>query len=281
MKIVADAGATKIDWRIITGGGVVLKRETEGVNASLVSSLDNLPVVASRLMRVLSLPEEPLDELWFYGAGMSDSVKKASWMEALKAVLGAHNVYPETDMVGAARAVLGHLPGIACILGTGSNSCVWNGEEIVSHVHPGGFILGDEGSGAYLGKLLLSDWIRGLVPVGLSDTLEKAAGLSYPLIVNHVYSGAAPSRYLASFAPFIRDNINHPYCRSLVSGAFDAFIQRNILLYGEEKSTLAFVGSIAEGFREILLERVEAAGFEMGEVMASPADGLVRYHFGL
>lgn len=281
MKIIADAGATSTKWCVSTKEGQILYRRTGGLNFSVGRGIADYVSVADDVLRGLSLPDDEITEIWFYGAGLVSADSCREWAVALSDVFRCAHVQVCNDLVGAARAVLGNKSGIACILGTGSNTCLWNGKDVLSHIHPGGYILGDEGSGAYMGRVLLSDFIKGMVPEPIARMLESRYGLDYADIVDNIYKGQAPSRYLASFAPFISENIDHPYCRGLVSGAFDAFIQRNILPYGEEKSTLAFVGSIAEEFREILRERVEAAGFEMGEVMASPADGLVRYHFGL
>lgn len=278
MQIIADAGATSTEWRIRIHDGLILNRRTDGLNFAVGRGSDSSLI---DLRMSLVLPEDEISEIWFYGAGLVSADVCDEWENNLVNAFQCSLVHIESDLTGAARAVLGNMPGIACILGTGSNSCLWDGERIVTNVHSGGYVLGDEGSGAYIGRMLLSDFIKGLTPEQIGGTLTKRYGLDYGTIVKCLYQGTAPSRYLASFAPFIRENINHPYCRDLVSCAFDAFIQRNILPYGKKKPTLAFVGSIADVFRDILKERVEAAGYVMGEVMASPADGLIRYHFGL
>jgi len=278
MKIIADAGATSTEWCIRMPDGTILRRRTDGINSAVGRESDSQ---LKDLIKSLALQDAEISEIWFYGAGLVSSDVCGEWAEKLACAFRCVQVNVESDLTGAARAVLGNMPGIACILGTGSNSCLWDGERIVANVHSGGYILGDEGSGAYIGRMLLSDFIKGLTPEQIGGTLTKRYGLDYGTIVKCLYQGMAPSRYLASFAPFIRENINHPYCRDLVSCAFDAFIQRNILPYGKKKPTLAFVGSIADVFRDILKERVEAAGYVMGEVKASPADGLIRYHFGL
>jgi len=281
MKIIADAGATSTEWCILNHDGTILRRRTDGLNFAVGRGIVDYVSVADDVLRGLALPDDEITEIWFYGAGLVSPDSCREWAVALGNVFRCSHVYVFNDLTGAARAVLGNKPGIACILGTGSNTCLWNGKEVLSHIHPGGYILGDEGSGAHMGRVLLSDFIKGMAPEPIARMLESRYGLDYADIVDNIYKGQAPSRYLASFAPFISENMDHPYCRDLVSDAFDAFIRRNILPYGNKKQTVAFVGSIAYVFRDILRERVEAAGYVMGEVMASPADGLIRYHFGL
>lgn len=268
MKLIADAGATKTDWRILTDDGRVRRSVTGGFNAAV-----------QRGELEITLPEGEIKEFFFYGAGLTSPEKCVFVEKKLKGLSGTENVYVASDLVGAARALLGHSQGIACILGTGSNCCRWDGERVVRNIRPGGYILGDEGSGAYLGLRLLADFIKGLTPPEITSVLSGSFGLDYETVVKNVYGGTAPSGYIASFVPVIEENISHPYCRELVTEGFDSFIRRNILPYGNDKLPLAFTGSIAAVFRDILTERVEAAGYAISSILPSPADGLCRYHW--
>lgn len=280
MNLIADAGATKTDWRLVTSDFHPLKKITSGINLSVNRTDKDLSDVYRAMASELDVPFGEVSVLWYYGAGLTSVSKCETVANALSGIFTGAEIHVDNDLVGAARAVLGLSSGIACILGTGANSCEWDGERIIGHVNAGGYVLGDEGSGAYIGRMLLSDYIKGLVPDVLGEVLSKECGLTYENIVNHVYKGERPSGYLASFVPVVSRYIGHPYCRALVSDAFDAFLSRNITPYGSVVP-LAFVGSIAMVFREILSERVKNAGYEMGKVLSSPADGLCDYHFGL
>ena len=185
-----------------------------------------------------------------------------------------------TDMLGAARALCGHEPGIVCILGTGANSCRYDGETIVSNVPPLGYILGDEGSGAVLGKHFIADLLKGLLP----ESVVRDFGETYPeittaTVLERVYKESQPSRFLASLAPFIRKHIDVPQVRSIVLECFRSFLRRNVMLYdGWEITPVHFVGSIAHNFHAVLKEAAEAEGIHLGQILSAPMEGLIRYH---
>ncbi|MBQ0005958.1 MAG: ATPase, partial [Alistipes sp.] len=259
--MIADAGATKTDWRLVSSDSHPCKKITGGINLS-VNRTDNDISDAYRAMAAeLDISFDDVSVVWYYGAGLTSVSKCETVAGILSGIFSHAEIHVDNDLVGASRAVLGASSGIACILGTGANSCEWNGEKIIGHVNAGGYVLGDEGSGAYMGRLLLSDYIKGLVPDVIGSVLSNEYGLTYENIVNHVYRGERPSGYLASFVPLISRYSELPYCRALVSDAFDAFLSRNIFPYGRSSAKLAFVGSIAMVFREILSERVKNAGY--------------------
>ena len=202
MKLIADSGSTKTDWTLVDDqGGVVATCKTQGINPVHLSDDEILEILRKELV----LPSNP-QEIYFYGSGIIEALKPR--MERLlKEVFGSANVYAEGDLLGAARALFGHDEGIACILGTGANSCLYDGEKIVRNTPPLGYILGDEGSGAVLGKLFLNGIFKGSLPIFLKEKYLAWSGLDYPTIINKVYREPLANRYLASIAPFIASQI--------------------------------------------------------------------------
>lgn len=271
MILLADSGATKTDWAVVVQGKVPLLFSTEGLNPVFSSESDIVKVLEKEVLPQLEC--QP-DEVHFYGSGVIDS----SMADCLRSVFPKSEITCESDMMGAAKAVCGNSPGIVCILGTGSNSCFYDGEKIADNVKAGGFILGDEASGAYMGKMLLSDFVKGLVPEELEKELETKYGLDYPTIVQKVYKEPLPSRFLASFSPFILEHSSHPYIANLIKSSFDAFLQRNITHYQYGKYAVNFVGSIAFSYREYLKEAVGGRKMVPGRIIRKPIEGLIEYY---
>lgn len=184
-----------------------------------------------------------------------------------------------SDLLGAARALLGNTRGIACILGTGSNSCLYDGEKIISNIPPLGFILGDEGSGASLGKRLLADYLKGIMPGEVAKLFGKEFATDKEKVIKEVYRGEFPSKYIASFVVFLRENLQNEYCKKLLTDSFKDFIERNIMHYnGYREMKISFTGSIAWYFNEILLKVLKEYGLTAGEVIKEPAERLMDYH---
>ena len=201
--------------------------------------------------------------------------------ESFKKVFPESETFAASDVLAAARALCGHNPGIACIMGTGSNSCFYDGENIAKNVRAGGFILGDEASGGVLGKKLISDFIKGLLPAHIQAEFDKRYDLDYMKVVEKVYKQPMPSRFLASFAPFINEFIADPYMENLVNTSFDEFFKRNISQYDYKNHTVNFVGSIAFYFKDKLVAAAERNGMKVGRVLKTPIEGLVEYHKGI
>lgn len=182
-------------------------------------------------------------------------------------------------MLGAARGLCGHEYGIVCIMGTGSNSCLYNGEKFIANVSPLGFILGDEGSGAVLGKLLVGDLLKNQLGEELKEKFLKKFELTPADIIDRVYRKPFPNRFLASLSPFIAENIQNPGIRSLVKGSFLAFLRRNVMQYENyQMQKVNFIGSIAYYYKDILTEAVQECGLHMGKIMKAPMEGLIEYH---
>ena len=279
MILIADSGSTKTEWRLLDerSGRQSESFFTKGLNPYFVT-----PEAMVRELSEALLPKlggASVSRVWFYGAGARE--EKHPMIRAAVRELFDAEVFVATDMLGAARALFGASSGIACILGTGANSCLYDGSGIVSNVPPLGYLLGDEGSGAWIGKRFLADLLKGL----LSRRVSEAFRESYPdetpeVILSKVYGGPNPNRYLASFAPFVGAAAkSDPAVQNILKEGFDAFLRRNLLLYPEARErTTGFSGSIAFHFREILAEAAAGCGLRAGRILKSPMEGLAEYH---
>ncbi len=218
--------------------------------------------------------------VYFYGAGCISAEVCGNVARAIKANLqNAETVEVYSDLLAAARALCGHNPGIACIMGTGSNSCFYDGKGIAANVSPLGFILGDEGSGAVLGKLFLGDVLKNQLPAEVTAEFLKEYELDLLTIIRRVYREPQANRFLASVTPFISKRLDVPEIKAMVLGAFTAFFRRNIMQYpGYDKHKVNFVGSIAHYFRPVLEEAAAATGCTIGTILRSPMDGLIKFH---
>ncbi|MBR5189024.1 MAG: ATPase [Paludibacteraceae bacterium] len=277
MNLIADSGSTKTAWCLSCGNQIIKQFETAGINPFFQTEEE----ITAQLKETL-LPQivcNDVENVYFYGAGCADPVKNNALGEVLKSVIGAKTAFVASDMLGAARGLLGRERGIACILGTGANSGVYDGEALVKGVYAGGYILGDEGSGGVLGKLLISDWVKKQMPQDIYDALTEEYGLTYLGIVDRVYKQPFPNRWLAQFTKFMSARRENEYIHNLLVGAFKAFFERNIKQYEEWKELeVGFIGSIAFYFNAELREAAEMCGIKLGKVMQNPIDGLVEYH---
>ena len=181
-------------------------------------------------------------------------------------------------MLAAARGLCGHQPGIACIMGTGSNSCYYDGKNIVSNVSPLGFILGDEGSGAVLGKLLVGDILKNQMTPGLKEKFLEQYNLTPAEIIDRVYRQPFPNRFLASFSPFLVEHLDEPAIRELVLNSFKKFLKRNVMQYDYQHARVHFIGSVAFYYKELLSEACKAMGIHLGTIIKSPMEGLIKFH---
>lgn len=273
MKAIADSGSTKCEW-IFGDGNRILRLRTAGINA-VQQSPDAIRAVLAELP-----PLDGVEELRFYGAGCGDSFPEASAVlrRELAARFGPGTAIGlGSDLLGAARALFGRGEGIACILGTGSNSCHCRGGEIVANVPPLGYVLGDEGSGAVLGRNLVNGIFKGMIP--LREEFLTAFGLTYAGLIRRVYREPAANRFLASFTPFIRAHQDCVPVREMVVRSFGEFAARNLSGY-PAGLPVAFVGGVAAHFEEPLREAMAAAGREVVRIVCSPAEELWKYHGG-
>lgn len=277
MILLADSGSTKTDWCLVDQKNSVTKVRTAGINPFFQSSEEIANELATHL--VPHLPTTHLDSVYFYGAGCTKE-KSPIVAEALKKqfeITGACEV--ATDMLAAARGLCGHQPGIACIMGTGSNSCAYDGKDITKNVSPLGFILGDEGSGAVLGRTLVGDVLKNQLPKDIVEAFHVEYGLSNADIIDHVYRQKFPNRFLASFVPFLAKHIENKAIFDLVKENFRRFLVRNVKQYqGWEHLPIGFVGSIAYYFQQPLKEALAAEHMTIGKTIQAPMEGLIAYH---
>lgn len=272
--LLADAGSTKTDWFLRDNQGDALRFHTDGMNPSLLTDDEIRHILTTQLLpQVEGLLIEQVD---FYGAGCRGEAAERM-KNLLGEVVGARNIAVESDMLGAARMLCGNNSGIVCILGTGANSCLYDGQQISQQTPALGFILGDEGSGAVLGRRLIGDIFKGQLP----EDLCKDFLLDYPLtmdeLIRRVYRTSAPNQYLASFTPFLSKNIHRTEIQELIRDEFHRFIRRNVLAYlayTTAETPLHFVGSIASVFQAQLCEVVAQYDFTLGKVVRQPIDAL-------
>lgn len=278
MKIIAECGATKSDWRLLSNEKEIKQVLTAGINVSAMDMDAVRAIVNDAIDQLCSTCSATVNSIHLYVAGVvTDAIE-----EELKAVLFAR--FPsssfeiQTDLLAAARAACGHAPGIAAILGTGSNSCEYDGEKIVRKVPSGGFILGDEGSAATLGKLFVADFLKGFVPHEIAEDFSSRYPSDYATIVTNVYRSKSPSAYLGSLAPFIMEHYNHPYIKNLVEVNFRAFIQRSLKQYDTEGCPVGVVGGFAFALKDIFMRIASEEGIAISRIIKAPIEGLIEYH---
>ncbi|MDE5869057.1 MAG: ATPase, partial [Muribaculaceae bacterium] len=220
-----------------------------------------------------------INEIYYYGAGCATETICEKTAHALRRVWPEADITVASDLVGAAKSLFGDRPGIACILGTGSNSGVYNGKEITSNIPPMGFILGDEGSGTALGKRLIKELFKSNIDENLKKMILSETGLSLPDIIRHVYRGKSPNKFIASLVPIIRKHVDSPFIHNMVMEEFEEFFHRNVCLYPEKDSLpVSFIGSVALHFEPILRKVAEKENIAVCEVKQRPMEGLVEFH---
>ncbi len=278
MILIADSGSTKTDWCVVEKGELVQRIFTKGTNPFFQSEEEISNEIATALLPELKSNE--FDAVYFYGAGCGFPDKIAVVHRALTMHLNVKGeVEVATDMLAAARGLCGREAGIACIMGTGSNSCYYDGENIVANVSPLGFILGDEGSGACLGKLMVGDLLKNQMTPELKEKFLAQFNLTPADIIDRVYRKPFPNRFLASLSPFLAQNISEPCVHDLVLNSFKAFFKRNIMQYDNYQNLkVNFIGSVAYYYKEVLAEAAQAMGIQIGTIIQSPMEGLIKYH---
>ena len=273
MKLIADSGSTKTAWAVVENPNNVIK--TDGINPIFMDSDTIESTLRSQLMPNIA---ETITEVYFYGAGCANEEKINVVRTAIQSVFGEIKVEIASDLLGAARGLCGHQSGIACILGTGSNSCLYENDNISWNVPALGFILGDEGSGAVLGKLLMGNIFKNQLPEAIKEDFVQTYGYNMMDVIEKVYRQSLPNRFLASFGPFISKHIAVPEMYNMVYDALESFIVRNVKQYPTEKYAVNFTGSIAYYFSDILKELSEKHNFKIGRIAQDPLEGLVEYH---
>lgn len=273
--LIADSGATKTEWSLLQNEEVVLSFITNGISPIFQTQKE----ISEEIKKYVypQLQERMPDTIFFYGSGCIPE-KIECVKNAIEYSFPTSKIKIYSDLVAAAHALCGKEAGIACILGTGSNSCEWDGKKIVKQVSPLGFILGDEGSGAHMGKLLVGNVLKNQLPKELIEKFMKQYDLTPALIIENVYKKPFPSRFLASVSPFLLQNIENDAVLSIVKQSFTNFFQRNVMQYNYKKHKVNFVGSIAHHYATILRAIALENGITIGKIEQSPMEGLIDYY---
>ena len=276
MILVADSGSTKTNWCYSSGKGSPEFFSSGGINPFFRTTED----IALELEKIL-LPKlaGKVKKVFFYGAGVVNVEKAGVIKSALFKLFPESVCEVESDLLAAARATLGDIQGIACILGTGANSCLYNGAEITKHVPPLGYILGDEGSGTYMGRKLLADFLKKIMPDELAEQFRKMFPMDYSEFLNNVYRNENVRMFLAGFVPFLKENVDEKYCQDLVLDSFLEFIKRNVACYPDFfEYKVSFVGSVAFHFKEQLTVALAKQNLQTGVILKEPLEQLIQYH---
>ncbi|QRX63954.1 ATPase [Dysgonomonadaceae bacterium zrk40] len=273
--LIADSGATKTDWCLARGGEILQRFSGNGISP-VYQSQEEIAVEIREQVRP-RLKDHKIHLIHFYGSGCIPG-KTVLVENALQHSFPIGSIHVYSDLIAAAHSLCNHEAGIACILGTGSNSCQWNGSEITAQVSPLGFILGDEGSGAALGRQLVGDALKNQLTPGLREKLLEEQQLTPSLIIDKVYRQPFPSRFLAGLAPFLLNNIADESIRRIVNRSFTDFFERNVMQYDYRNHKVHFVGSVAWHFAGILREVATSKGIAIGRIEQSPMPGLIDYY---
>jgi len=276
MKLIADSGSTKAEWCLL-GGRKKKTVFTEGMSPYFLGVQQISELVRSQLMP--SLKNVQVDEVYFYGTGCKNPSNVSIVKKALKEHFPIAHIEVDHDLAGAARALCGNTKGIACILGTGSNSCYFNGKRIVRNSPGLGYVLGDEGSGAYLGRKVLQYYLYDTFDEDLRARFDAKYVTNVSEILDNVYKKPLANRYLASFALFLAENRGHFMIENIIEDGLNDFFFTHLCKYGESwKHPIHFVGGVAYGFSDVLRDLGSAYEFQIGRIIRNPMEGLQEYH---
>ena len=276
VKLIADSGATKAEWCLLKNGR---KKTlfTQGISPYFLNTQQIYELIEKELKP--RLRKEEIDEVYYYGTGCANPHNARSVKKALNKAFAGSKVEVTHDLMGAARALCGREKGIACILGTGSNSCYYNGKKILKNSPGLGYVLGDEGSGAYLGKKVVQYYLYGTFDDELRGRFDLTYTTNASEILENVYKKPLPNRYLAGFARFLADNRGHYMIENIIEDGLNDFYFNHLCKYRETWSLpIHFAGSIAFGFKDVLQQLCNSYEFELGKVIKAPMEGLIEYH---
>ena len=275
MIIIADSGSSKIDWRLLSRDGSILQASSPGFNP-YYQPIDHLKKSIQEFLVPISID---VTKVFFYGTGVSSTRNQEHVKSAFLEFFPHTEVFIEWDLLAAARALCGEEKGIACILGTGSNSCLYDGANITAQVANLGWILADEGSGASLGKALLVDYLRKKLPENLARQFQQRFPFSREEFLEKIYQQEKPSTFLATFSKFIFQHLKEPYCYKLVYNGFSDFYENNVMKYdGFKEVKVHFVGSIAFYYSDLLRQVANDKGIVVKNILETPIAGLTLFH---
>jgi len=279
MLLIADGGSTKTAWSLVNPNtGEINEYRTEGYNPYFIGTDGIIHSLNNQLLP--DLETDQVKQIFFYGAGCSTPEKNDVVFQAIKTCFPQSTIYVGHDMLAAARALLQNEKGFAAILGTGANTCMYDGKNVSLNIDSLGYLMGDEGSGSYIGKKVVRDFMRGYLP----DDLQKAFAEKYQLsnedIFDNLYHKPLPNRFLASFCDFAADHYQHQHIKELIRQSFFDFFNNLVSHYPDyKKYSFNCIGSVGFNFKDILLEVGEQQfGMKPGKLLPSPITELVRYH---
>jgi len=274
--LIADSGSTKTQWCLITGNKKKMI-STQGISPYFLNDESLAKILTEELLPKTGNVQ--IEEIFYYGTGCSNITNISLIKRGLKNVYRSAKINVDHDLLGAAKALCGDDKGIACILGTGSNSCFYNGKKVVKNSPGLGFILGDEGSGTHLGKKVLQYYLYNTFDAELMDKFKQKYPQTNAEILDNVYKKALPNRYLAGFVTFLIENRGHFMIENIIEDSMNDFFFNHIYKYRESWTLpINFVGSVAYGFKDILAEMCKDYELKLGKVIKSPMDGLIKYH---
>jgi glucosamine kinase len=278
MIIIADGGSTKTNWCLLNDEGNKIYFNTEGYNPYFVDGEYVIESLKKNLPEDLQF--DKITEVNFYGAGVHNEEKANELKEAFQVIFHSSKIFVGHDLLAAARALLGTSEGFAAILGTGTNTCIYDGNDITYQIDSGAYILGDEGSGCYIGKKLLIDYLRNYMPEAVRQNFWETYKLTPDDIQENVYTKPLANRFCAQFSKFVYDNnVNIEYTRNLVKSSFEDFFKNLVSRYPDyQKYELNCIGSVAYNFRNVLEEVATEYGMKLGKLIRSPIDDLVKFH---
>ena len=283
MKIIVESGATKTAWRAISVEGNMTEVLTQGLSPTCLDA-EHISDIVRKAVPALNPDGKSVEQIVFYGAGLVSEESTASLRSCLEMWCPFASVEFHSDILAAARALFGDGSGVVAIMGTGSNSCLYENGQIVKNIRPGGYVLGDEGSGVALGRAFLADFVKGLLPESIESEFSAQTWLDYSGIVWKVYREQAASAFMASLAPFVLSHMDEPYIRSMVRDCLESFVKRALSRYagyaGDRAAAckVGVVGSFGCACEDMLREIGREYGLEFVAFLKSPIDQLVKYH---
>jgi N-acetylglucosamine kinase-like BadF-type ATPase len=277
MILIADSGGSKTDWRLLKKDGTIGQAHTPGFNP-YYQPIDHLYNMV-RDSLVAQVGDEPVKKIFYYASGASSDKNKAFIRDTFQQFFPGAEVEIDWDLMAAARALCGHEPGIACIIGTGSNTCLYDGEKITHQVANLGWILADEGSGTNIGRKFLKEYLRGKLPENLAAQFKARYPFTREEFLEKVYHEEKPSAFLASFMKFIFQHVKEPYCYQLVYNSFAELYEENVMRYpGYKDLKVHFTGSVAFYFSDILRQVANDRGITVKNILETPIAGLALFH---
>ena len=276
IKLIADSGSTKTEWCLLKDEKPVIFT-SQGMSPYFLNDTGMAKIIQDEV--IPHLKKQPINEIHFYGTGCKDPHNKKRVKKVFEKNFLEANISVENDLFGAARSLCGLEKGIACILGTGSNSCYFNGKKIIKNSPGLGYVLGDEGSGAILGKKVIQHYLYNIFEEDIRTRFDKKYSTTPEEILKAVYHQPLPNRYLASFTTFLAENRGHYMIENIIEDGLNEFFYTHVIRYSESKKLpIHFTGGVANGFKDVIAELCEGYGLELGQVTKTPMEGLIKFH---